>query len=161
MVSAETITWMHDYVGECDHPAVTKAFFLRYDDLSTIQARLANTFYNVVSKLIYYWEVTRPSEAIVREVLGEDVPSLATLRYNVSLVMMNSHPSIFGVRPTVPRALHVAGIHLQPADPKTVPQVRTLGYLRGCSSSGVPSLFAQSRRARCYIQPNLSSPIPT
>jgi len=85
--------------------------------------RVRNLVAYLKSKIGYYLYITRPTEAVMRTYFGDNVPPLSELRRNVSLVMVNTHASVLGAKPTVPRVLPVAGIHVTSPDPRNLPQV--------------------------------------
>ena len=124
--SSANYPWEADYTGDVDNPAFYETQFLEpsKDKLNTFWRRLENTRLYVEGKLAYWWYSTRPSEAVMREFFGEDVPSLADLKRNVSLVIGNSHDILVGPKATVPRFLPVSGIHLTEPDFSKVPKVR-------------------------------------
>ncbi|XP_021918120.1 UDP-glucuronosyltransferase 2C1-like isoform X3 [Zootermopsis nevadensis] len=53
-----------------------------------------------------------PMDKISRRHFGNDVPPLAELKKNTSLILVNSHVSLNFPRPTVPGFIDVAGLHI-------------------------------------------------
>ena len=54
-----------------------------------------------------------PSDAVVREFLGEGIPPIEELVKNTSLVLLNRHVSIHAARPVTPNVVHVGGLHIK------------------------------------------------
>lgn len=57
------------------------------------------------------------TDKITREFFGPDLPDINDLVYNTSLILVNSHFSIFTSRPTVPNFIEVGGLHIKPPEP--------------------------------------------
>jgi glucuronosyltransferase len=49
----------------------------------------------------------------VKKYFGQDIPPLSELKKRTSLLLVNSHFSLNGPRPTVPGFVEVGGLHIQ------------------------------------------------
>ena len=58
---------------------------------------------------------------IIRDNLGTDVPSFNDIEKNVSLVLVNSHPSVDNIQPRMPNVIDVGGLHCR--KPERLPKV--------------------------------------
>lgn len=59
-----------------------------------------------------YW-IYGPDQLIdVERHFGIEVPSVQDLYNNVAVVLVNSHPSVDGVRPMTPGVVEVGGLHV-------------------------------------------------
>lgn len=85
-------------------------------------------FYNIGFELyirgfvIFYY--TPAIEAVYKEKVGKDVPSVDVLLANASLILSNGHFSLHNPKPLLPDIVEVGGLHSRP--PKPLPQVSNL-----------------------------------
>jgi len=128
MVTTHSMQWMEEYNGDTNNPSYIENVFLTPTTvgLSSFVERVKNTYYYILTKYYYHKSMETPAEAVVREFLGPDAPSLREIHKNVSLFMVNTHPSLFVAKPTVPRVLPVGGLHLRPPNPEKLPAVSLL-----------------------------------
>ncbi|ODN00424.1 UDP-glucuronosyltransferase 2B23 [Orchesella cincta] len=56
-------------------------------------------------------------EAIYREKLGNDIPSVSEILGNASLILSNGHFSLHSPKPLMPDIVDVGGLHSRPANP--------------------------------------------
>lgn len=61
--------------------------------------------------------IDRMTNKLVRNVLGNDVPSVADLAKETSLLFVNQHYSLNGVRPQTPGLVELGGIHITEEKP--------------------------------------------
>lgn len=54
-----------------------------------------------------------PTDKLLRERFGPETPSVIDLKKNTSLLMINTHYALSGVRPNVPAIIEIGGIHVQ------------------------------------------------
>lgn len=66
---------------------------------------------------MYRQFVDRPTDSMIREAFGSDVPSVTELSKNISLILVNQHYSLSGVKPLSPAVIEVGGIHIKEAKP--------------------------------------------
>lgn len=59
---------------------------------------------------------------LIRKRFGNDIPDVAVLAKNISLILVNQHYSFTGPKPLSNQVVEVSGIHLKPAKP--LPQVK-------------------------------------
>lgn len=81
--------------------------------------RLTNLVYIIVGSLITEWYSLSPQNDLVNKLFPES-PSLTSLSYNVSLLLLNSHPSYTNAEPLVPNSIEIGGFHVDP--PKKLPE---------------------------------------
>ncbi|XP_044729433.1 UDP-glycosyltransferase UGT5-like [Chrysoperla carnea] len=109
-------TWTNDLVGNPSSYSVTPNIFLRYTDHMTFIERLMNTLIHVWQELIHNFSHLPEQERIRQKYLPHTKPLSAVLN-NVSLVFLNSHPSLSIARPLVPNMIEIAGFHVDPPKP--------------------------------------------
>lgn len=113
--------WMNMRFGNIDHPAYVPNNFLDHtDDMSFIQ-RVESTIMNVFVKYVYHYLIDKPTYDIVQPYFGEDLPLLSDIAMNSSMLLTNSHFSLFSPRPLVPSVIEVSGLHIE--DLKSLPKV--------------------------------------
>nr|QIK00371.1 UDP-glycosyltransferase [Xylotrechus quadripes] len=119
--SSAALPWANDRFGNPDNPSYIPSYIHNGGDAlrMTLYERVVNTFWTLYAKLIYN-HYDKVSNRMAKEFFGEDMPDLSVLAYNTSLLLTNSHFSIFHARPTVPNFVEVAGVHLR--DPKPLNQ---------------------------------------
>ncbi|CAH0555381.1 unnamed protein product [Brassicogethes aeneus] len=81
--------------------------------------RVKNVLGFIIGKAFKYFYIRKYQSAYLKEHYP-DAPSIDELKYNVSLVLMNSHVSTFQPVPTVPCMVSIGGYHVHP--PKPLPE---------------------------------------
>jgi len=150
--SSVLMPWANDRLGNPDNPSYIPHVFTSYSDHMNFIERIENAITSVLYKMIYNFFSDSPSQQLVREHFGQDIPDLAELAMNTSLLLVNSHFSLNAPRPLVPSIVEIGGLHI--TKPKPLPQVRkvfmfpmfinTLLYFlinRGTVNSPVHKLF--------------------
>jgi glucuronosyltransferase len=64
-------------------------------------------------KLGHYFFAELPLDKLYKKYFGQDIPPLSELKKRTSLILVNSHFSLHGPRPTVPGFVEVGGLHIQ------------------------------------------------
>ncbi|KAK0175128.1 hypothetical protein PV327_008907 [Microctonus hyperodae] len=77
--------------------------------------RLMNVVYTAYSKL-YFNYYTSIQTDLIKQYFGPDTPDVHELEKDLALVLVNSHHSLNGVKPTVPGHVEVGGLHIQDDD---------------------------------------------
>ncbi|XP_075232023.1 UDP-glycosyltransferase UGT5-like isoform X3 [Lycorma delicatula] len=77
--------------------------------------RLINAVSILMYKLSFYYTFTETSQNSIKNYLNIDSPSLIELGKTTSLMLVNSHYTLYGSRPFVPNIIEVGGIHVKPA----------------------------------------------
>lgn len=65
--------------------------------------------------MTYYYE--RKMTELYREALGDDIPPVAEIYGNASLLLSNGHFALSKPRPNLPDVIEVGGLHSHPAKP--------------------------------------------
>lgn len=84
--------------------------------------RLYNTIVSIYDWYIRNYVYLPKEEEYAQKFFGHlgPLPSLRDLMFNVSMVLVNTHRSIFPPRPTMPSIVSIGGAHLKP--PKPLPK---------------------------------------
>ena len=104
-------------MGNPDNPSFIAGVFTDFSTSMTFFQRVLNTIYVVTYKIFYEIGVQWYIQEIVGDVFGPGVPPLTEIAKNTSVVMTNTHYSIFGARPFVPNVVEIGGIHILPQKP--------------------------------------------
>lgn len=75
-----------------------------------------------VTNFVYYVASQVTDHVYLYKYLGNDLPSMESLAANASLVLVNSHQSLFGGIPRADNVIDIGGIHVNAA--KNLPTVR-------------------------------------
>lgn len=87
--------------------------------------RIINYISTGIQLLGYEYLVRKRDEEFIRNTLNVNV-SLSQLVLNASLILTNTHFTMFGSRPFVPAVVEVGGIHVRPIEP--LPGVSVICY---------------------------------
>jgi glucuronosyltransferase len=113
MISSVTLPWANDRIGNPNNPAYMPNYFLPYTHLMTFGQRIVNTVLTEVLKLGNYYFSELPMDRLSKQHFGPDVPPIAELKKKTSLILVNTHFSMYVSRPTVPALIEVAGLHIK------------------------------------------------
>ena len=114
MVSSVMLPWGNDRVGNPDNPSYIPNYFLPYTHHMNFFQRVWNTIFDIGLKAGYYYFGELAMDELGKKYYGENLPPLAELKKNTSLVFVNSHHSLNIPRPTVPAVIEIGGIHIRP-----------------------------------------------
>lgn len=112
--------WANDRMGNPDNPSYIPNLFTSYSDQMNFIERIQNALTLVLYRMIYHFFSDSPSQQLVRENFGQDIPDLAELAVNTSLLLVNSHFSLNAPRPLVSSVVEIGGLHIP--KPKPLPQ---------------------------------------
>ncbi|XP_046745935.1 UDP-glucosyltransferase 2-like [Diprion similis] len=114
VVNVETsamFPWTQDPFFESTHPSFIPCLLTTFTNEMRFMERVENLITILYSKFLFYYYDKVVSEPIARRYI-DDFPSLSDIYFNTSMVLVNSHWSIHGVRPTNPAIVEVAGLHI-------------------------------------------------
>ncbi|CAG9768049.1 unnamed protein product [Ceutorhynchus assimilis] len=117
MTSSVNLPWSAYMFGNPDNPSYIPTYLAKSGVVMNLYERIVNTWDLVMSKLIYWWYSSLPSNQVAKEFFGQDMPDLDILARNISLQLINTHFSILGAIPLVPNIVEVAGLHIQQPKP--------------------------------------------
>lgn len=111
--------WTNPYQGNPEPPSYIPNVFLPYTCSMNFFQRLKNSIiytYNEILRQI----LVHPQQNQLLHKYYPEAPSLESMIYNVSLVLLNSDLSIYEPMPKVPSMVNIGGFHIKPA--KALPQ---------------------------------------
>ncbi|XP_049832173.1 UDP-glucosyltransferase 2-like isoform X1 [Schistocerca gregaria] len=120
VVSSVALPWVHDRMGNPDHPAYMENFFLSMVAPLGFWERTANSAFYLLMRLANWWLSERVIDEVERAALGSALPPTSRLVYNTSLMLLNSHFSLNQPIPLVPAMIEVGGLHIE--QPKPLPK---------------------------------------
>lgn len=81
----------------------------------TFFQRLKSTFVFYQSRYIFE-KITHVQTEAMRKYLSSDIPNIREIEKTVSLMFVNSHHTLFAIRPNTPAVIPIAGIHIEEND---------------------------------------------
>ncbi|XP_045474738.1 UDP-glycosyltransferase UGT5-like isoform X1 [Harmonia axyridis] len=112
--------WTNAFQGNPDTPSYHPNFFLNdlQNHMSFLQ-RVENSFFYLYGKIMTHL-INFPAHNRLVHKYFPNAPDLADIAYNVSLVLLNSDPSVHEPIPKVPSMKDIGGFHIR--KPKPLPQ---------------------------------------
>ncbi|XP_046745933.1 UDP-glucosyltransferase 2-like [Diprion similis] len=103
--------WAYGPVNESPLASFIPCQLAPFTNDMTFMERLENLVVTLHSNFLFYYYDKTVSEPIARKYIN-DFTSLNDIYFNISLLLVNSHRSIHGVRSTNPAIVDVAGLHI-------------------------------------------------
>lgn len=113
--------FVNDLFGNPELPSYIPHAISPVSDRMSFYERLLNGVVHLWTKWFYRAVQVPRMDRLARKYFGEDLPSVAEIGRNMSLVLVNTHDSVDYPRPLVPAMIPVGGMHTRPA--KTLPKV--------------------------------------
>ncbi|XP_046980307.1 UDP-glucosyltransferase 2-like [Schistocerca americana] len=115
------LSWMTDMVGNpFPHAYLPEPMLPLSTGMSFLQ-RMHNSLFGNFLRFYRQFYYLPSLDSMVRQHFSDpDMPSLANLERNTSLLLVNTHVSFYYPRPLVPNIIEVGGMHIKP--PKKLPQ---------------------------------------
>ncbi|CAH0759694.1 unnamed protein product [Diatraea saccharalis] len=113
------VTGNYETIGAPVHPILYPTI---------LRQRIYNlTFWEKVTELYNHYRINRFYDSIeesennmIRNIFGENIPSLSELSYDVDMIFFNMNPIWEGNRPVPPNVIYMGGLHQKPV--KQLPQ---------------------------------------
>ncbi|XP_046736269.1 UDP-glycosyltransferase UGT5-like [Diprion similis] len=112
VVTSPIWPWVNDMVANPEDPAYIPHVFSGLSGQLNFWQRLQNTLTLWKAKLSYTRYTAYQNDKIKKH-FGPQAPSLDEVRRDVSLVLVNSHYSLNGIRPFTPAVVEVGGLHIR------------------------------------------------
>ncbi|KAJ3642495.1 hypothetical protein Zmor_025267 [Zophobas morio] len=119
MSTVRANSWVNTLVGNPAPASYIPMLLTDYSVPMTFSERLLNGILSVMTELFYHFYVYPNENHRIKKYIPNGV-DISDVLYNVSLVLMNSHPSLNQPVPYVPNMIDIGGFHVQP--PKKLPQ---------------------------------------
>ncbi|XP_048483174.1 UDP-glycosyltransferase UGT5 [Plutella xylostella] len=107
--------WQFNRLGINFNSAYVSQSVLPYGRQPWFLERLKSYVVYHVANWVYYVASQVTDHVFLYKYLGDNLPSLESLASNASLVLVNSHPSVFGGVPRPDNVVDIGGIHVRPS----------------------------------------------
>ncbi|XP_044755556.1 UDP-glycosyltransferase UGT5-like isoform X1 [Coccinella septempunctata] len=112
--------WTNPFQGNPDTPSYHPSIYLSHlTNHMSFMERVQNTLMYAYSK-IFFNLIAFPAQNKLLHKYYPDAPDLKDIAYNVSLVLLNSDPSVHEPVPKVPSMIDIGGFHIK--KPKPLPE---------------------------------------
>lgn len=118
--SCALMPWHYERVGNPHIPSYIPGLFMGYSDKMTFSQRVANWVTIQTFKVMYNYFSNGGSNELLRAKFGPDMQDIQELTKKTSLMLVNQHYSLSGVKPITPAVIEIGGIHIKdpaPLDP--------------------------------------------
>nr|CAH7746254.1 unnamed protein product [Callosobruchus chinensis] len=103
-------------VGNPSMPSVDREMILNYPKRMNFLQRFNNTLFSVIGYLIRTFYLLPSHADLTKRYISEEIDFYKEL-HNVSLVLLNSHPSVSDPKPHVPNMKEIGGFHVRAPQP--------------------------------------------
>lgn len=134
MSSCALMPWHNDRIGLPDTPSYIPNEFVGYSSQMSYVQRTVNWIVVQMTKIAYRRAQIADNER-VRKYLGDGIPDLNELAKTTSLLFVNQHFSLSGVRPLPPAVIEIGGVHVK--QQKNSISIELLEMLDGAGEHGV------------------------
>lgn len=110
-----SIPWNTQDIGAIDNPSYIPGQFSSFSTNMNFIQRFTNTLINFASKVLYNGKVLMKEQKLMKLYFGDNFPSLKSIMKKTSLVLVNSHYSLYGNLPRFSNIVEVGGIHIRPS----------------------------------------------
>ncbi|XP_057336618.1 UDP-glucosyltransferase 2-like [Microplitis mediator] len=123
MVVSKMHDWLYGPFGVPFNTAYTPSLFSSFDQRMTFLQRLQNTAVSsiIVAQINYYME---NQKIFVEKYFNRKVASIMDLYDEVSIVLLNSHHSLYDIIPTPPAVIEVGGLHVHDDQQELSPEIK-------------------------------------
>nr|XP_021186280.2 UDP-glycosyltransferase UGT5 isoform X2 [Helicoverpa armigera]WRX06240.1 UGT46A4 [Helicoverpa armigera] len=121
LLSCPMMHWSASRIGLTDNPSFVPTITSQTSSIGSFLERLENSAMYVYFKLWFRYAVQVKERAIIEKRFQRKIPDLDVLARNISMMLVNTHHSLNGVRPLLPGVVEVGGMHLKDKRSKTIP----------------------------------------
>lgn len=107
------LPWANERMGNVDNPNCIPGYLTCFFDEMNLIQRVFNTVHLNLLKSAYRFFYVRPIQSLLNKVFGDEFPSLEAVGRDSSVMLVNTHYTLHGNRPTLPNIVEIAGIHLE------------------------------------------------
>ncbi|KAJ3658309.1 hypothetical protein Zmor_010055 [Zophobas morio] len=102
--------WISERLGNPSNPSYIPNVALENMNPMGFWMNIENLLVNVYQRLFYDYFVVSIGEKFAKKYFGEDLPSLRSMAFNISFLLVNTYFSYFTPRPLVPAIAEMGGI---------------------------------------------------
>lgn len=126
--------WINDYIGNPENVAFVGNALSSYKQDLNIWQRT----YNFLHTLHLKWKfnsITSAQTELLRKYVSPDAPDVRELEKKISMILVNSHPSLNGIKDSTPAYIEVGGLHVTEEEEERSPSLekwmdeRTEGFV--------------------------------
>ncbi|XP_026315383.1 2-hydroxyacylsphingosine 1-beta-galactosyltransferase-like [Hyposmocoma kahamanoa] len=110
--SSDLLPWVPDRLGLNDNPAYVPQLTTYFTTKMNFFNRMENTLLSVYYKYWFRRMIQEKEQEIIEKHFGRRIPDLHDLAKNLSLIIVNTHYTVNGVRPSLPGVIEAGGMHL-------------------------------------------------
>ncbi|KOX67539.1 UDP-glucuronosyltransferase 2B4 [Melipona quadrifasciata] len=110
--SAVLYPWIYDFIGNPDNFAFVPSNILSYSQDMNFWERMHN-FLNIVSTKWEFNSLSSKQTDMMRKYVSSDAPDIRQLERKMSMILVNSHISINGIKDVTPAYIEIGGLHVQ------------------------------------------------
>ncbi|CAD0199656.1 unnamed protein product [Chrysodeixis includens] len=121
LMSCALLPWGPDRVGADMNPAKFPSMLLPLTEDMTFFELVENTF-NMYFYLYWHKYLIRDEQTLLEENVGHKLPPLGDISSNASVILVNTHHTLNGVRVLPPSVVEVGGVHLHNKTVKALPE---------------------------------------
>lgn len=122
--SSGLMPWTPNRIGLSDNPSYVPLVSMPFTSKMSFTERLENTFLRSFYKYWFRNNIQLKEKEVLEKHFGRKMPDLEDLAKNVSLIIVNTHHTLNGVRPLLPGLVEVGGMHIDHTR-KPIPHVST------------------------------------
>ncbi|XP_046388695.1 UDP-glycosyltransferase UGT5-like [Ischnura elegans] len=110
--SASLLPWVEHAVRNPPQWSYYPNIYLPYTNRMNFKERFYNTVFSIALTLHREWVYYPKLDTLIQMYLGEDIPKMSDMDKNLSLVLVNSDPSIDYPKANQPNVIHLGGLHI-------------------------------------------------
>ncbi|KAK4872336.1 hypothetical protein RN001_014365 [Aquatica leii] len=111
------LEWVYEEFGVPTHPILYPDVLMPFTKTKKLSERIISVIFYSFAKLHHRFYNNPQENIILRKYFGNDFPTTEELVQNISLLLENTDPVFDKIRPRVPVAIPVGGIHRVPTKP--------------------------------------------
>ena len=110
--SSALYPWANEYIANPENLAYQPNNLLSFVEDMNFWQRLYNVLHTSYNKWIFRYASNVQTE-IIRKYISPDLPDIRELEKKISMILVNSHMSLNGIKSTIPALVEVGGLHVQ------------------------------------------------
>ncbi|XP_033249072.1 UDP-glucuronosyltransferase 1-3 [Drosophila miranda] len=117
--SCAIMPWHYQRMGTPHINPIMPMNFLTYTDEMGLVDRLNNFIHFHTVNILYEWITQPATDELISQRFGFGLPPVNEIVKNTSLMLINQHYALTGLRPYAPNVVEVGGLHIGPKKPLT------------------------------------------
>lgn len=117
--------WFNEILGN----PMSNAYAINWETknfrVNTFWERVKNHFWVHYHNYRFFKYSEAYQTAVMRKYLDPNIPSIREIEKKASLLLVNAHYSVYGVKPVVPSIVQIGGLQIELNDAKMTPELKT------------------------------------